>query len=215
MVKMFISGSVSSKEIPNDVIKSVDDSRKKNYTILIGDARGIDKNIQDMLKADNYKNVEVYHVGPSPRNFSDRDWIDKRIPVDIEDESLFKNGKCTREAQMLKDKAMSDNADFGLVIWKDTSKNRFGNISVSKGSLNNIYNLLMQNKYVGLFYIPTPEKGIMKFKDIVEFEKQVIEKLVQKETRDYYYKMKKINNNFKHKKVLSGQSDSEQLSLFG
>lgn len=62
MRKIFISGSISSKEIPKDVIKSVDDCRKRNYTILIGDAPGIDKNIQDMLKADNYKNVEVYHV---------------------------------------------------------------------------------------------------------------------------------------------------------
>lgn len=214
MVKMFISGSISSKEIPDDVVKSVDDSRKRNYTILIGDAKGIDKSIQDMLKADNYKNVEVYHVGPNPRNLSDREWIDRRILVDTENEKFFKNGKYTREAQMIKDKAMSNDADFGLVIWKDTSKNRFGNNSVSKGSLNNIYNLLVQNKYVGLFYIPKPEKGIMKFKNIVEFEEQVIEKLVQKETKDYYYKMKNAINNSKSEKM-SKSSNSEQLSLFG
>ncbi|MFQ7323620.1 MAG: hypothetical protein ACLRPC_04170 [Streptococcus sp.] len=211
MVKMFISGSILNKEIPEDVIKAVDDSRKRNYTILIGDAKGVDKNIQDMLKADNYKNVEVYHVGPRPRNLSDREWIDRRIPVDIANEKFFKNVNYTREAQMLKDKAMSDDADFGLVIWKDTSKNRFGNISVSKGSLNNIYNLLVQNKYVGLFYIPNPEKGIMKFKSVVEFEKQVIEKLVQKETKDYYYKMKKNANDSNSK---YNQSNNEQLSLF-
>ena len=102
MRKIFISGSISSKEIPQEVIKSVDDSRKRNYTILIGDAKGIDKNIQDMLKADNYKNVEVYHVGPSPRNLSDREWIDRRIPVDTENEKFFKNGKYTREAQMIR-----------------------------------------------------------------------------------------------------------------
>lgn len=213
MRKIFISGSISSKEIPQEVIKSVDDSRKRNYTILIGDAKGIDKNIQDMLKADNYKNVEVYHVGPSPRNLSDLEWIDRRIPVDTENEKFFKNGKYTREAQMIKDKAMSNDADFGLVIWKDTSKNRFGNISVSKGSLNNIYNLLVQNKYVGLFYIPKPEKGIMKFKNIAEFEEQVIEKLVQQETKDYYYKMKKNANKSNNK--YSEHGNNEQLSLFG
>ena len=122
MRKIFISGSISSKEIPQEVIKSVDDSRKRNYTILIGDAKGIDKNIQDMLKADNYKNVEVYHVGPRPRNLSDREWTDRRIPVDIANEKFFKNGSYTREAQMLKDKAMSDDADFGLVIWKTLVK---------------------------------------------------------------------------------------------
>ncbi len=212
MRKIFISGSISSKEIPKDIIKSVDDCQKKNYTILIGDAPGIDKNIQDMLKADNYKNVEVYHVGPSPRNLSDRDWIVRRISVDIENEKFFKNRKYTREAQMLKDKAMSNDADFGLVIWKDTSKNRFGKTSVSKGSLNNIYNLLVQNKYVGLFYIPKPEKGIMKFKNIVEFEEQIIEKLVQKETKEYYYKMKKDANKSNNKYF--EHSNNEQLSLF-
>lgn len=212
MRKIFISGSISSKEIPKDIIKSVDDCRKKNYTILIGDAPGIDKNMQDMLKADNYKNVEVYHVGPSPRNLSDRDWIVRRISVDIENEKFFKNRKYTREAQMLKDKAMSNDADFGLVIWKDTSKNRFGKTSVSKGSLNNIYNLLVQNKYVGLFYIPKPEKGIMKFKNIVEFEEQIIEKLVQKETKEYYYKMKKDANKSNNKYF--EHSNNEQLSLF-
>ena len=174
MRKIFISGSISSKEIPQEVIKSVDDSRKRNYTILIGDAKGIDKNIQDMLKADNYKNVEVYHVGPSPRNLSDLEWIDRRIPVDTENEKFFKNGKYTREAQMIKDKAMS----------KD-----------------------------GLFYIPKPEKGIMKFKNIAEFEEQVIEKLVQKETKDYYYKMKKNANKSNNK--YSEHGNNEQLSLFG
>lgn len=213
MKKIFISGSISSKEIPDVVIKSVDNSRERNYTILIGDATGIDKSIQDMLKADNYKNVEIYHVGPTPRNFADRAWINKRILVDTDNEKLFKDGKYTREAQMMKDKAMVDNADFGLVIWRDTSKNRFGNVHVSKGSLNNIYNLLMQEKYVGLFYIPNPEKGIMKFKKLSEFEEQVIEKLVQKETKTYYYKMKKQANNLKN--IEHKVKYNEQFSLFG
>ncbi|WNS83893.1 MULTISPECIES: hypothetical protein [Neisseria] len=213
MKKIFISGSISSKEIPDVVIKSVDNSRERNYTILIGDATGIDKSIQDMLKADNYKNVEIYHVGPTPRNFADRAWINKRILVDTDNEKLFKDGRYTREAQMMKDKAMVDDADFGLVIWRDTSKNRFGNVHVSKGSLNNIYNLLMQEKYVGLFYIPNPEKGIMKFKKLSEFEEQVIEKLVQKETKTYYYKMKKQANNLKN--IEHKVKDNEQFSLFG
>ncbi len=213
MKKMFISGSISSKEIPDVVIKSVDNSRERNYTILIGDATGIDKSIQDMLKADNYKNVEIYHVGPTPRNFADRAWINKRILVDTDNEKLFKDGKYTRVAQMMKDKAMVDDADFGLVIWRDTSKNRFGNVHVSKGSLNNIYNLLMQEKYVGLFYIPNPEKGIMKFKKLSEFEEQVIEKLVQEETKTYYYKMKKQANNLKN--IEHKVKEKEQFSLFG
>ena len=53
----------------------------------------------------------------------------------------------------------------------------------------------------------------MKFKNIAEFEEQVIEKLVQKETKDYYYKMKKNANKSNNK--YSEHSNNEQLSLFG
>ncbi|MBT0913579.1 hypothetical protein [Streptococcus salivarius] len=214
MTKMFVSGSISNKIIPDDVIKSIDDSRKRNYTILVGDAKGIDKNIQDMLHADNYKNVEVYHVGNKPRNFADKEWISKQIPVDTENNKFFKNGKYTREGQMIKDRAMSNDADFGLVIWQDTRINRFGKTEVSKGSLNNMFNLLIQNKYVGLYYCPTPENKIMKFNNIFDFESLVIEKLVQEETKKYYYRMKKQNakQNAKQKLVVDS---GEQLSLFG
>jgi hypothetical protein len=64
-----------------------------------------------------------------------------------------------------------------------------------------------------LFYIPNPEKGIMKFKKLSEFEEQVIEKLVQKETKTYYYKMKEQANNLKN--IGHKVKDNEQFSLFG
>ena len=50
LLKMFISGSIANNTIPDEVIKSVDVSMDKNYVILVGDAKGVDKNIQDLLK---------------------------------------------------------------------------------------------------------------------------------------------------------------------
>ena len=55
---------------------------KKNYKILIGDAKGIDKTVQNCLKALGYKNVEIYYIGDSPRNIVDDDWKSVRIPVE-------------------------------------------------------------------------------------------------------------------------------------
>ena len=50
MLKMFISGSIANNTIPDEVIKSVDVSMDKNYVILVGDAKGVDKNIKDNLQ---------------------------------------------------------------------------------------------------------------------------------------------------------------------
>mgnify|MGYP003496278930 FL=1 len=72
LLKMFISGSIANNTIPDEVIKSVDVSMDKNYVILVGDAKGVDKNIQDLLKINNYSNVNIYHIGNKPRNLADK-----------------------------------------------------------------------------------------------------------------------------------------------
>ena len=54
----------------------------------------------------------------------------------------------------------------------------------------------------------------MKFKNILEFENKVIEKLVQDETKKYYYKMKELRVSSKEKQHVVNDA-GEQLSLFG
>lgn len=186
-MRIFISGSISETELPSEVLSSIDDSVRRNYQIIVGDAGGVDKTVQKILSDKKYPNVMVYHIGEKPRNLMNKDWTNRKVPVEAENNVYNRNGRFTREAQMVKDKAMSQDADFGLVIWKDTSINRFGKKSVSKGSLNNIVRLLNHNKYVGLYYIPKPEKGIMKFRDLETFRVEVIDNLVDEATKKYFY----------------------------
>lgn len=213
-MKLFISGSISSKEIPQSIINIVDKAKQINHEIIVGDAPGIDKNIQDMLSVDGYMNVSVYHVGMKPRNLSNPDWKVNRIKVDTEDGKMYKNGKFTRLAQMRKDKAMANDANYGLVIWQDTKINRFGKVEVSKGSLNNIYNLLIQNKKVGLYYVPVPENGVMGFDSLDNFEKVVIEKLVKEETRKYYYLLKETHEKEAKLKTSKDEDNNFQQGSF-
>ena len=52
----------------------------------------------------------------------------------------------------------------------------------------------------------------MKFKKISDFEDKIIDKLVKKETRDYYYNMKKWESKRKANSILSEKN--EQLTIF-
>ena len=208
-MKIFISGSLTLNMLPPEVKESIKKAIKKNYKILIGDAKGIDKTVQNYLKVLGYKNVVIYYIGDSPRNISDTDWKSVRVP--IENNPLFiKNNRYTREAQMVKDKAMSDNADTGLVVWKDSSINRFGKISVSKGTLNNIYRLLTSNKLVGIYLASKPDLGIQKIRNLDIFEEKYINNLVSQQTVEYYNSLKVVKGD-----LSEGMSiKTEQTSLF-
>ena len=214
LLKMFISGSIANNTIPDEVIKSVDVSMDKNYVILVGDAKGVDKNIQDLLKINNYSNVNIYHIGNKPRNLADKNWKQFKVIIDDSNPKLFKDGKFTRSAQMIKDKRMVSEADFGLVIWQDVSTNRFGNVQVSKGSLNNIYNLLKMGKPVGLYFVPKPDEGIIKLTDLTYFENEVISNMVNVKTKQYYYEMKSEYEKVETQKKHDKKSQGEQLKFF-
>ena len=214
LLKMFISGSISNNSIPDEVIQSIDISMDKNYLILVGDARGVDRNIQDFLKLNNYSNVNIYHIGNKPRNLADKNWKQFKVAIDESNPKLFKDGKFTRAAQMVKDKRMVSEADFGLVIWQDVSTNRFGNIQVSKGSLNNIYNLLKMGKPVGLYFVQKPNEGIIKLTELINFENDVINNMVDTKTKEYYYKMKSECEKEEIQKNRDTKSQIEQMNLF-
>ena len=208
-MKIFISGSITLNVLPPEVKESIEKAIKKNYKILIGDAKGIDKTVQNCLKALGYKNVEIYYIGDSPRNIVDDDWKSVRIPVE-KTPLFFKNNRYTREAQMIKDKAMSENADIGLVVWEDSSLNRFGKISVSKGTLNNIYRLLSSNKLVGIYLVSKPDLGIQKIRSLNTFEEKYINNFVSQQTVQYYNSLKVEINDLSEGTYIK----AEQTSLF-
>jgi hypothetical protein len=120
-MNVFISGSISINQLPDPAIKKIDSIISKNFTILIGDAKGVDLQVQKYLSGRNYNNVIIYSAGTEVRN-NVGNWEIKKI-------SSNKKG---RELYTLKDIAMAEDADYGLMIWDGQSPGTLNNIKEMK-----------------------------------------------------------------------------------
>lgn len=121
MKSVFVSGSISIKDIPSKIIQSIETIESKNFTVLVGDAPGVDALVQDKLARDGYKNVLVYTVCKKPRNCLSDHFHIVNVPVD--------HGiKSQRKRQEEKDRCMTEAADYGLVLWNGKSRGSFNNI---------------------------------------------------------------------------------------
>lgn len=118
---VFVSGSsktqsVDSKyyreELPKDIQNELDSHMKKGDKIIVGDAPGVDRQVQDYLNKADYTNVEVYGPGKNVRYSANSKW--KTNPIDDPDHE-----EGSEEWLAKKDKAMSDAADEGLAIILD------------------------------------------------------------------------------------------------
>jgi len=110
---------------------------QKGYSLLVGDANGVDR-AQQYLFDKNYRNVLVYCVGQTCRNNVgqwETKWV--REHSKVKDFHYY----------MIKDLEMIKDTDYGFMIW-DTK---------SKGTLNNIINLLRENKIV-IVYVSSDKK---------------------------------------------------------
>lgn len=77
--KVFISGSISIKHIPEKVKESLGKISQGNLTALIGDAVGIDILIQKFFKKIAYYNVKVYSIYTHPRNLATKNFETESI----------------------------------------------------------------------------------------------------------------------------------------
>lgn len=137
-IKVFICGSINIKEIPPEAKKIIDTIIAKRYEILVGDAYGIDCTIQEYCRDKKYFKLTIYFVGDKPRKIATTEFTAKQIKKDsneieyvpIEEESSNKKPKepSEREKQWIKDKAMIDDCDYGLIIWNGESKGSYKNL---------------------------------------------------------------------------------------
>ena len=105
----------------------------KNYTILVGDCKGVDSMVQSYLNSKNYSHVLVYCSGPTCRNLINPNWTVNHIQV--------QPGIKGRAFYEQKDIAMSNDADYGFAIWD----------GVSVGTRRNIDRMIASKKYVKIF----------------------------------------------------------------
>ncbi len=143
---VFIAGPRKISKLSKKVIEKLDSLQSKEFQILIGDANGVDKAVQNYIYKNNYSNVNVYATEGKARNN-----IGKWTVVPVSSERKTKDFKY----YTAKDIEMAKTADLGFMIWN-------GN---SKGTLRNTIQLLSMNKEVVMYYSPLKKIILLKTLD--------------------------------------------------
>ena len=141
---VFVSGSSKTqtedspyyrKELPKEIKTELDKHIKNNDKIIVGDAPGIDRQVQDYLNEKDYDSVEVYGPGKQVRYSANEKW--KTNPIDAPE---YEEG--SKEWLAKKDIAMSKAADEGLSVILDEG---------AKATRENVKRLMLDNKDVKVF----------------------------------------------------------------
>ena len=106
------------------------------FQILVGDAAGVDKAVQGYLADRAYGNVVVHCMDGSCRNNVGH-WPARRVAAPP--------GTRGFNYYSTKDRVMADAAEYGLMLWDGKSK----------GTINNVVNLLRRQRPVVVYVAPT------------------------------------------------------------
>lgn len=132
--KIFIGGSRSIEALPPAIKERIDNIVEKQLPIVIGDASGADTATQKYLAEKGYGNVTVFCTGSCRNNIGN--WGTRIIHANT--------GESLRVPHEAKDKKMAEVAHFGFMAWDGKSQ----------GTLNNVINLLSENKKSVVFFEP-------------------------------------------------------------
>lgn len=184
-MKIFIGGPLKIKTLKSNAIQKLNNIIKNKYKVLIGDAGGVDKTIQEYFFNKKYRNVEVYCVNEYRNNIGN--W--KLISMKTE------NNKKNKQYFTIKDKKMAELSDVGFMIWNKKSE----------GTLNNILNLLVLKKRVCLFL--HQENELIWLKNLKDLENIVLNENSDKLEKLYLNLLQRAkenysnNSNFKDNKL--------------
>ncbi|MGH9864153.1 MAG: hypothetical protein ACRD4H_01930 [Candidatus Acidiferrales bacterium] len=134
--KVFIAGSRRLSKLSKDVRGRIDKIIEKRLTIIIGDANGVDKTVQKYLSAKHYSNVIVFCMEGDCRN-NLGSWSMRTITASQPQRKDF-------AYFATKDRAMAEEADYGLMLWDGQSR----------GTLTSIVDLVLKEKLV-VVYVST------------------------------------------------------------
>lgn len=108
---------------------------QKGYNVLVGDCYGVDTSVQRFYSNLGYSNVTVFTSnGKARNNIGGWNIHNVSVPPYVHGFDFYKQ----------KDITMTNEADYGFMIWNGESR----------GTLNNTINLIMQHKNV-LMYLTT------------------------------------------------------------
>jgi adenine-specific DNA-methyltransferase len=146
MSKIFIGGSRHVSRLGAPVHSRLDTIIEKSLPVIVGDATGADKAVQQYLATRSYDSVEVFCSGTVCRN-NVGSWKTRQIETDPRDRGF--------RFYATKDREMAREADFGFMVWDGKST----------GTLLNVLRLLRQDKKVVVYSVPD-----QKFAELKAFE---------------------------------------------
>jgi len=135
MTRVFIGGSRRIGRLTADVRRRLDAIIAQYLPVLVGDANGADKAVQQYLHSRAYERVEVFCSGGRCRNNLGA-WPVRAVPVEGRRRGFG--------FYAAKDKVMAEEATVGLMIWD----------GASIGTLMNMLRLLRQQKKVAVYVSP-------------------------------------------------------------
>ena len=138
MTKVFVGGSQSITKLPAAVAARIDNIIDSDFTVLVGDAIGVDACVQKYLAEKAYANALVFCTGVCRNNAGG--WKTMVVSANAGEKGF--------DFYALKDREMAREADYGFMVWDGKSK----------GTLNNVLNLLSENKSALVYF--SPEESI-------------------------------------------------------
>lgn len=138
VTRVFIAGPRAIKHLPAMVQERLHSIVENGYTVFVGDANGIDKAVQSYIAKQNYPKVKVFASDGKARNNMGK-WEVVTVAVNSKLKGF--------DFYAAKDRAMAHAADYGLMIWNGESK----------GTLNNILNLVAEKKSAVVYFAPRQE----------------------------------------------------------
>lgn len=134
-MKVFIAGPRAITTLDKSVEERLFNIYEQKFTVLVGDASGVDKSIQQYFHKLSYTNVLVYaSQGKARNNIGGWKVENVEVPKKLKGFDYY----------AAKDKVMAKEADYGFMLWNGKSK----------GTLNNIINLISDNKKSLVFFTP-------------------------------------------------------------
>lgn len=146
---VFLSGSRSITRLNPQIRERLDTIIQRGMSVILGDANGADKALQNHLADVAYAQVTVFVAGDKCRN-NMGGWETRHIEAQA--------GLRGRDFYAQKDKAMAQEADYGFVLWDGESA----------GSIGNAMELLRLGKPALIWF--APEKAFHKVKDVRDLE---------------------------------------------
>lgn len=145
---VFVAGSRQISRLPAEVGSRLDTMIEKGFEILVGDANGADKAVQRHLADKGYTNVFVHCMKDHRRN-NLGSWPTRQV--------VAPRGAKGFDYYSVKDRAMAEAAEYGLMLWDGKSK----------GTVNNVVNLSRDHKPVVAYVARTRQfRTIKTFDDL-------------------------------------------------